>query len=101
MEPISPVECPYCGAELETLELPCHLCGQRVELEQWREVWSTATEWEAELACGWLRAHGIPALVLSQRDSTRMFTVGALALVRLLVPEPYAQRARQLLRERS
>lgn len=91
------VICPYCGAELEELPTRCTLCGKMVLLEPWEVVREVSTEWEAELLCGRLRSCGIPASVLSQRDSTRMFTVGALAVVKLLVPAVYRERARQVL----
>ena len=41
---------------------------------------------EAELIAGRLRSHGIPAIVLSQVDSTRGFTVGGLAIAKVFVP---------------
>ncbi|MCS7177493.1 MAG: hypothetical protein NZ960_07800 [Candidatus Kapabacteria bacterium] len=94
-----PVVCPYCEAWLEELPTECHLCGSRVELEPWEVLVELPTEWEAELLCGKLRSVGIPAQVLSQRDSTRMFTVGALAIVKLFVPRAYGAYARQVLRE--
>ncbi|MDW8224458.1 MAG: DUF2007 domain-containing protein [Bacteroidota bacterium] len=92
-----PILCPHCGAQLEELPARCYLCGQSVQLEPWKPVVELSTEWEAELLCGKLRNHGIPAQVLSQRDSTRMFTVGALAVVKLFVPALYWEHARRVL----
>ncbi|GBD07699.1 hypothetical protein HRbin21_01530 [bacterium HR21] len=91
------IRCPYCGAELEELPTQCSVCHHHVELEPWEVVAELSTEWEAELLCGRLRHHGIPAHVLSQRDTTRMFTVGALAVVKLFVPAAYAELARRVL----
>jgi predicted amidophosphoribosyltransferase len=92
-----PVVCPSCGAELEEIPGRCHLCGYKVELSRWEVVAEVSTEWEAELLCGRLRSHGIPAHTHSQRDSTRMFTLGELAVVKVFVPAPYRERARRLL----
>ncbi len=89
--------CPYCGAPLDELPARCTLCGNTISLEPWEVVRELSTEWEAELLCGRLRSHGIPAHVLSQRDSTRMLTVGALAVVKLLVPALYRERAHRIL----
>lgn len=93
------VVCPRCGAPLESLPGHCPLCGGFVALEPWEVIAELGTEWEAELLCGKLRSCGIPAQVLSQRDSTRMFTVGGLAVVKLFVPAAYAQMARRVLEE--
>ncbi len=99
MAAMETVSCPYCGAELEELPTQCPLCGRCIPLEPWEVVREVSTEWEAELLCGVLRSHGIPAQILSQRDSTRMFTVGALAVVKLFVPAVYREPAHRLLKE--
>lgn len=95
------IRCPYCGAELEELPTQCAVCAHRIEVESWELVAEVATEWEAELLRGRLLQHGVPAQVLSQRDSTRMFTIGALAVVKLFVPAAYAELARKVLQQRE
>ncbi len=83
--PITPAErCPHCGAEL-------------IHAAEWLHIYTVSTEWEATLLQGMLEAHGIPVVVLSQRDSSRQLTVGHLALVRLYVPIPFAIEAFRLL----
>ena len=51
----------------------------------WTIVRTVTTVIEAELMAGRLRNEGIPAIVLSQVDSTRNLTVGALALAHVYV----------------
>ena len=86
-------------AELDEVPTQCPVCAHSIELEPWEVVAEYSTEWEAELLCGRLRQHGIPAQVLSQRDSTRMFTVGALAIVKVFVPAVYREWARRILQD--
>ncbi len=77
--------CPYCGVEREP-------GGEiRSELQDGREItWAIVrtvnTVVEAEIIAGRLRVEGIPAIVLSQVDSTRNLTVGALAIAKVFVP---------------
>jgi hypothetical protein len=89
--PDQPV-CPYCSAELE---------AQGIEEEtgdiQWEIVRTVSTEIEATLIAGRLRASGVPAFVLSQVDSTRQFTVGALAVAKIYVPGQMLEEAREIL----
>jgi hypothetical protein len=49
-------------------------------------VLRTSSEIEAELAAGLLRAEGLDAHVLSQKDSANVVTFGGLSVVRVLVP---------------
>ncbi len=55
------------------------------------------TEMEAHLIAGRLKAFDIPAFVLSQVDTTRNFTVGALAVAKVFVPSTLADRAEYIL----
>lgn len=83
--------CPFCSEEL---------AGGGEELDgniEWKIVRTVSTEIEARLIAGRLQAHGIPAFVLSQVDSTRNFTVGALAIAKIFVPEALAAEAETLL----
>ncbi|HVZ38497.1 MAG TPA: DUF2007 domain-containing protein [Candidatus Kapabacteria bacterium] len=67
------------------------------EIPDWEIVRRVSTEIEARLIAGRLEANGIPAIVLSQVDSTRNFTVGALAVAKVLVPREYLSAAGALL----
>jgi hypothetical protein len=84
--------CPFCSEELEPGE------GGRIdEKVEWTIVRTVSTEIEAQLVAGRLRANGIPAFVLSQVDSTRNFTVGALAVAKVFVPEALVDEAKRVL----
>lgn len=83
--------CPVCGAQVERPE-------QDEEQEiTWEIVRVVSTAIEAELMAGRLRSHGIPAIVLSQVDTTRNFTIGALAVAKVFVPDIYLDRAERML----
>jgi hypothetical protein len=84
----------------------CVICGSDVEPEpeenaelepRWSIVRTFSTEYQARLAAGRLIAHGVPACVLSQVDSTRNFTVGALAVAKVFVPEALVDDAEAVL----
>ena len=65
------------------------LCERHARLrvvQGWAEVLRTSHEERAEVLAGALRAAGVPAQVLSQKDHANVMTFGALAVVRLLVP---------------
>ena len=63
----------------------------------WAEALRTSGEIDAELAAAALRGGGIPAHVLSQKDSANVVTFGALSIVRVLVPAHMLNEARELL----
>lgn len=86
------VTCPVCKSDTPSEGEFCVVCGAELagpepeeELE-WEIVRTVSTVIEAELIAGRLRSHGIPAIVLSQVDSTRGFTVGGLAIAKVFVP---------------
>lgn len=83
--------CPFCSEEIE----PDH--GEIDEKIEWRIIRTVSTEIEARLIAGRLRAGGIPAFVLSQVDTTRNFTVGALAVAKVFVPEALLAEAEAIL----
>lgn len=87
--------CPVCGAEVEKQDSLRQL-GESEEIT-WGIVRVVSTVIEAELMAGRLRAHGIPAIVLSQVDTTRNFTVGELAVAKIFVPSIYASKADRML----
>ncbi len=74
--------CPFCSEELEGAEET-----ELDEVTQWKIIRTVSTEIEARLIAGRLRAYGVPAFVLSQVDSTRNFTVGALAIAKIFIPD--------------
>lgn len=86
--------CPFCAADLSREELP--EINERIE---WAIVRTVSTEIEARLIAGRLRSEGIPAFVLSQVDSTRGFTVGALAVAKVFVPEQVLAESKRILSE--
>jgi hypothetical protein len=96
-------KCAVCGHATDFEDGVCHVCGapettpapdQPIE---WRIVRTVNTAVEAELMAGRLRALGIPAIVLSQVDTTRNFTVGELAIAKVYVPLPSLEQADTIL----
>ena len=64
---------------------------------KWVLVFTTNTEIEGNMYKANLEGAGIPVQVLSQVDSTRMFTVGDLAIVKIFVPEEYVSDALEII----
>ena len=87
--PIDNTHCVVCGADLEE-----HSEEKEIEWEIARTV---STVVEAELIAGRLRSYGIPAIVLSQVDSSRNFTVGGLAIAKVFVPQFALEEATNIL----
>ncbi|MDX1618358.1 MAG: hypothetical protein R3224_06200 [Balneolaceae bacterium] len=69
------------------------------DIENWVCVMERGTEYEVELARGYLSNLQIPSNILSKRDSAYSLTVGEMALVYLYVPREYEQKARKALEE--
>ena len=69
----------------------------------WRKGWSivfaSGTDYESELVRNRLIDSDIPAVLLSQRDHSWNLTHGALAKVRVLVPDTFRDAAESLLKE--
>ncbi len=65
---------------------------------RWILVYTTNTELEGRMICGNLEGAEIPAQMLSQVDSTRNFTVGGLAKVKIFVPEDYEKDAKEIIK---
>ena len=84
--------CSFCGSNLE-LDEPLPV-DQEIE---WTIIRTVSTDIEARILAGRLRAEGIPAFVLSQVDTSRGFTVGALAVAKVFVPEHLLDEAEQIL----
>lgn len=84
--------CIACGADVEPEP------EEAAELEpRWVIIRRFSAEYEARFVAGRLIANGVPACVLSQVDSTRGFTVGALAVAKVFVPEAYREQAEEVL----
>jgi hypothetical protein len=67
--------------------------------ENWVPVYSTGTDYEADLVRDRLDDSGLPAVVLTQRDHAFNLTMGNLAPVHVLVPPDRAQEAVALLQQ--
>lgn len=86
-------ECVVCGralcAECEAVATRVRLCAEHRDVrvtEGWAEVFTSTSEFEAQLVRDNLRAEGIEAQVYSQRDRIFSVDLGELSIVRLLVP---------------
>ncbi|MDB5035509.1 MAG: hypothetical protein JWQ98_2750 [Chlorobi bacterium] len=84
--------CPFCSAEIERDER--EELGEEID---WVIVRTVNTEIQATLIAGRLRAHNIPAFVISQVDSSRGFTIGALAVAKVYVPDTRLAEATEIL----
>lgn len=67
--------------------------------ENWVVVYTTSTDFEAQLIKGMLENAEIPARVLSQVDTTRQFTLGNLAIVKIYVQKSDVEFAKKLIKE--
>jgi len=65
--------------------------------EEWVCVFTTGTQYEAELIKGRLLQNDLPATVLNQGDSMRPFTFGSLAVYKVMVPSAFSKAAEELL----
>lgn len=65
----------------------------------WAQVYTTTTEFEAQLVRENLRAEGLDAQVFSQRDRAFSVDLGELSIVRVLVPVWEHQAALQVIRD--
>ncbi|NND71724.1 MAG: hypothetical protein HKN43_09100 [Rhodothermales bacterium] len=70
-----------------------------MKTEEWVSVFSSGTDYEADLVRSRLDDSGIPAVVLTQRDHALNLTVGDLARVHVRVPPEKEAEARALLLE--
>lgn len=99
--------CPACLHVVSQESERCLFCSEELggaeqqEVDEdivWEIIRTVSTEIEARLIAGRLWANGVPAFVLSQVDSTRNFTVGALAIAKVFVPEYLLLEAEAILR---
>jgi len=66
-------------------------------VDGWVEVFTTGTDYEAELVRDRLADQGLNAVVLAHRDHAFNLTVGDLSTTRVLVPPSQADEARRIL----
>ena len=64
---------------------------------EWELVYTTNREIVAEMYKANLEGAGIPVSILSQVDSTRMLTVGNLAIVKIYVPKQFFNSAKEII----
>lgn len=67
-------------------------------IQGWAQIYTTNSDFEAQLLRENLRAEGIESQIFSQRDSVFAVEMGNLSLVRLLVPAGEYDRAREVIR---
>jgi hypothetical protein len=67
--------------------------------KQWTPVFSTGTDYEADMVRDRLDSAGLEAVIMSKRDRSFGVNVGDLAAVAVLVPASQAQEAKQILAE--
>ncbi len=65
--------------------------------EGWEAVYSSGTDYEADLVRDRLDDSGIPAVVLTQRDHAFNLTHGELSNVHVMVPKTELEAARHIL----
>lgn len=87
--------CPTCGAITDRADLKP--VSDALNEATWEIVRTYSTNVEAEIVAGRLRHEGIPAIVLSQVDSTRNLTVGALAIAKVFVRDEDRTSAEEVL----
>lgn len=98
------MKCPVCTSEINGLLTKCPVCGAVVDPEldsgtfPWALVYTTNTMIDAGMFKANLESAGIPVQILSQVDSTRMFTIGSLAIVKLYVPSPLLNDALEIIK---
>ena len=69
------------------------------EEKDWLHVYTTNTEIDAELISQNLEMNEIPTQILSQVDSTRQFTVGELAIVKIFVLREDFEKAQLIIKK--
>jgi hypothetical protein len=101
----APGQCALCGTalctECEAGDRRCHKCEMHAMvpvIEGWAQVLSLADEVEAKLIEDNLRAEGLDARILSQKDRLAFpVDLGDLALIRVLVPTYAYQQAERVI----
>ena len=77
----------------------CKDHGGTTVIQGWAQVYSTASEFDAQLLRDNLLAEGVEAQIFSQRDNMISVDLGDLSIVRVLVPVWEHQHAYRVIRE--
>jgi hypothetical protein len=93
--------CEICMNEIEESSV-CPICGAGLsvdlnEYSDWDVAYTTNNIIDAAMYKSMLEGAEIPVSILSQIDSTRMFTIGDLAIVKIMVPRQYIIEAKQVI----
>lgn len=98
--------CQCCHNPISENDLECPFCGSEIDFEEkdyssypWVLVYTTNTLIEAEMYKANLEGAGIPVNILSQVDTSRMLTVGGLAIVKIFVKSPFVTLAEEIIKE--
>jgi len=69
------------------------------KFQNWKLVYTTNTQLEAEHYKANLEGAGIPVQILSQFDTSRMITIGDFAVVKIFVPDKYYDDAIEIIND--
>lgn len=98
--------CPNCSAMIpddgDSICLECGYIFDELNDSNYKEypwilIYTTNTEIDALMFKANLESAGIPVRILSQLDTTRMFTVGELAIVKIFVPSTFEKDAKMII----
>jgi hypothetical protein len=97
------IKCEICLNEIEESSV-CPICGAGLSVElgedsDWQVAYTTNNIIDATMYKSMLEGAEIPVSILSQIDSTRMFTIGDLAIVKIMVPRQYLKEAKQVIED--
>ncbi len=99
---IKQVTCEVCLNSFEAKSI-CPFCNSRIEIPidtdtEWAICYTTSDIVDATYIQAMLEGGNIPVQILSQIDTTRMFTIGELAIIKIMVPIPYIDEANELVK---
>ena len=97
------IKCDICLNEIEVSSV-CPVCGAGLSVDvdeymDWLVAYTTNNIIDATMYKSLLEGAEIPVSILSQIDSTRMFTIGDLAVVKIMVPRQYLKEAQQVIED--
>ena len=84
--------CPYCGTLLKH-------DSEEEAYQKWGLIYTTNTDIDADMYKANIEGAGIPVQILSQVDTTRMFNVGELAIVKIFVPVQHIETALSIIND--